>query len=71
MFLEIFIPSYFGSVVFKKGQEISYAVFQSNWIELDHDIKKSLHILLIRSMEPVQIRSAKTFDLNLSTLLKV
>ncbi|XP_055305788.1 odorant receptor 94a-like [Sitodiplosis mosellana] len=71
MLLEILIPSYFGSYVFLKGEEIPYAAFQSNWIVLNKDVKQSLRILMVRSMKPIQIHSAKTFTLNLTTMMKV
>lgn len=71
MLLEIFIPSYFGSSVISKGDEISYAVFQTNWIGLDKDVKQSMRILMLQTMQPIQIRSVKTFTLNLTTMMKV
>lgn len=71
MLLAISIPSYFGSYVFEEGEMIPYAVFQSNWIELNKDTKQSIGILMVRTMKPIQIISAKMFALNLTTMLKV
>lgn len=71
MFLEILVPSYFGSFVSSKGEEIPYALFQSNWIFMDASIKKMIRIFMLRTMTPIQICTAKVFFLNLGTLMQV
>lgn len=69
--MEIFIPSYFGSVVSVKSEQLTYDIFESGWINSSKNEKKMLQILGERTLRPISIYAAGIFKLNLTTMLKV
>lgn len=71
MVTEIFVPSYFGSLVLAKSMKLTYAIFKSNWIHAPNQFKRELQIFAERTMRPITIFAASVFILNLATLLKV
>ncbi|XP_055304753.1 odorant receptor 33a-like [Sitodiplosis mosellana] len=71
MITEIFIPSYFGSAVYIKSQKLCYDTFTSNWLPASVKYKRSMQILVERTLQPISIYAASVFLLNLTTLLKI
>lgn len=71
MITEIFIPSYFGSDVYIKSEKLCYDTFKSNWMLAPIKYKRSMQILVERTLKPISIFAAGVFLLNLTTLLKV
>lgn len=71
MFIEIAIPSYFGSTLTKSSEQLPYDIFKSNWLVQSESYKKSLKILVERTLRPISIRAGHVFHLNLSTMLSV
>lgn len=71
MITEIFIPSYFGSVLISKSEKLTYDIFKSNWISAPKKYTRAMQILVERTLRPITIYAASVFMLNLTTLLKV
>lgn len=71
MITQIFIPSYFGSTVYIKTEKLCYNIFESNWTPTSLKYKRSMQILVERTLRPITIYAAGIFELNLTTLLKV
>lgn len=71
MIIEIFVPSYFGSVLSIKSQKMTYDIFESGWINSSENEKKMLQMLGERTLRPISIYAEGIFKLNLTTMLKV
>lgn len=71
MITEIFVPSFFGSIVSAKSESLSYEIFKSNWIPAPKGFKRAIQIYTERTLKPIVILAADIFMLNLITLLKV
>lgn len=71
MITEVSVPSYFGSDVLIKSENLSYDIFKSNWIPATERYKRNMQILIERTRRPITIFAARVFMLNLITLLKV
>lgn len=71
MAVEIFVPTYAGSVFRAKSESLSHEIFKSNWINKSQRYKKSMMILVERTLRPIRISAGSVFELSLSTFLKV
>lgn len=71
MMIEIFIPSYFGSLVYLKSEKLCYDIFKSNWMHASEKYKRSMRIFGERTLRPISIFAGNVFMLNLLTFLKV
>lgn len=71
MTLQIFMPCYYGSVVYAKSSMLSTCGFESNWLEQSLSFKKSLIIFVERTIRPIGLKAGGLFDLNLKIFLSV
>lgn len=71
MFLEIFVPAHFGSVLIENTGNLYNDVYKCNWYELSDDFKRSMSILVAKTLQPMAIQSAGIFQLDLISMLKV
>lgn len=71
MTLQIFMPCYYGSVVYAKSSVISTCGFESNWLGQSLNFKKSLIIFVERTIRPIDIKAGGLFELNLKIFLSV
>lgn len=71
MIVEIFLPSFFGSLIHSKSERLPYEAFKSNWSEEDIMFKRAMMILVERTLRPMTIRAGNVFELSLTTFLKV
>lgn len=71
MMNQIFIPSYFGTLLTIKSNELTYSLFKSNWVTQDMNFKKAMIILTEKARKPIVIIVGGLFTLNLSTFLSV
>lgn len=69
--IEIFLPSYFGTLINVESERLPYEAFKSNWSEEDGEYKKCIMILTERTLRPMKIRAGNVFELSLTTFLKV
>ncbi|XP_025266018.1 uncharacterized protein LOC105249981 [Camponotus floridanus] len=73
MLTQISIYCWYGNEVKLKSQQLIYNVFEMEWLTLDHNVQKSLLIIMTRSMIPIEFTSAYVISMNLEsfvTLLK-
>lgn len=71
MFTQIFIQSYFGSVVSSKSDRLTHDLFSSNWMETNKNERVCLIIAIGGTIKTIVIWAVGLFALNFSTLLKV
>lgn len=71
MMVEVFVPSYFGSLTQIKSKRLSYDVFSSNWLHENQKYKMNLMILVERTLRPMHLKCGNLVELGLETFLKV
>lgn len=71
MMNEIFLPCYFGNEVTLRREEISHAVYSSDWIHLSQKFKKNMIIFLEGLKRARILKSGKIFTLSLFSFLTV
>lgn len=71
MIIEIYVPTYAGSMLRAETETLSHEIFKSNWLNKSHRYKISMMILVERTMRPIQITAGSLFELSLPTLLRV
>lgn len=69
--VEIFAPTYAGSLFYERSESLPREIFNSNWIDKNQRYKAAMMILVERTLRPIRIAAGSLFELNLSTLLKV
>ncbi|KAJ6640375.1 Odorant receptor 94a, partial [Pseudolycoriella hygida] len=71
MMNEIFLPCYFGNEVTLKREQLSFAIYSSEWFNLPQPFKKNM-ILFLEGLKRVRIlKSGKIFTLSLFSFLTV
>lgn len=71
MFIEIYIPCYFGTLLHYKSSKLTEAVFHSNWTEQSVKFKRFLLLFAQGTIRPIRIFAGGLFELNLPTFLSV
>lgn len=71
MIFEIFVPTYAGSLLRLESETLPHNIFESNWMNKNEKYKKSMMILIERTLRPIRIAAGSVFELSLSTLLQV
>lgn len=71
MIFEIFIPAFSGSEITWCSERLPYEIFKSNWTGQTKEFRKSLMILIERTLRAHSINAAGIFTLNLTTMLNV
>jgi hypothetical protein len=71
LFLDNFVPCYFGQKIELRSDRFCEKVLHSNWIGGDHKFKKNM-IILMENLKITHKFTAKgLIDINMSTFLKV
>ncbi|XP_063925970.1 odorant receptor 42a-like [Zophobas morio] len=68
--LQIFMYCWFGEEVQAKSSKLSYAVFESDWMDLSEEIKKKL-LFFGMHLKPVRISALNVFYLSLDTYMGI
>lgn len=68
---QIFIPSFFSSQLIDESEQITYAVFESQWIDRNEKCKRAYKILVERTFQSMSIYSGRQVLLSLPTFEKV
>ncbi|KAL0116260.1 hypothetical protein PUN28_011237 [Cardiocondyla obscurior] len=71
MLTQIFIYCWFGNKVKLKSLQLTDSIFQMEWPLVDNNIKKSLLIIMKRSMEPIEISTVYILTMNLDSFVTV
>ncbi len=68
---DIFMVMYLGNEIKLSSDELSYCVYESNWIEQTISCKKCVIILMERLKRPQELIVGKIYPLNLLTFTSV
>lgn len=71
MIIEIFVPTYWGSVLIEKSRKLTHDIYCSNWFETGLEFRKNFLILGVRTLKPIALYGGGLFLLNLSIFLSV
>lgn len=71
MFIEIYIPCFFGALLYYKSSKLTEAAFHSNWIEQSPNFKRLLLMFAQGTHRPIRIFAGGLFELNLPIFLSV
>ncbi|XP_029665585.1 odorant receptor 22c-like [Formica exsecta] len=71
MLTQISFYCWYGNEVKLKSQQLASNVFEMEWITLDHNVKRSLLIIMTRSMIPIEFTSAYVISMNLESFVGV
>ncbi len=68
---DIFMVMYLGNEIQLSSDELSYCLYESNWIEQTQSCKKCITILMERLKRPQELIVGKLYPLNLLTFTSV
>ncbi|XP_031633731.1 odorant receptor 33b-like [Contarinia nasturtii] len=71
MFIEIYIPCFFGTILHYKSDELTASIFHSNWIEQNAYFKHLMIIFTQGTIRPIRIFAGGLFEVNLPTFLAI
>nr|XP_015840912.1 PREDICTED: odorant receptor Or1-like isoform X3 [Tribolium castaneum] len=71
MLSEIFLYSYYGTILYEENQTLTNAVYMGKWYNYDTKSRKALVILMERSKRPMLVTAGKILDLSLETFTTV
>jgi odorant receptor len=71
MIIEIFLPCYFGNELSLASSKLSTAMFHSNWIDENRDVKVSMLVLMENLKQEMTISAFEVFQLNLETFTTI
>lgn len=71
MFIQIFLPCYYGNEIFITSQELTTQVFHSEWLSESKEYKKSLKFIMEISKKPIKITSYNLLKINYETFTSV
>ncbi|RZC35671.1 7tm 6 domain containing protein [Asbolus verrucosus] len=69
--VEIFMYCWFGNEVELKSRKISYAAFESDWLNISMEVKKKMVFFILRSQTPLKMSALNLFYLSLDTFMRV
>lgn len=67
----IYLPTYFGQEIRHESSSVGYAMFESNWPELDVKKKKNILLFVEMTKSPIQLRACYIFEINLENFVFV
>lgn len=68
---QLLLNCYFGSRLTQESNEITHAIYSSQWMDRSEKCKRGIRILMERSRRPMAIRAGGLFDLSLPTFVQV
>ncbi|KAJ3645572.1 hypothetical protein Zmor_007875 [Zophobas morio] len=68
---QIFMYCWYGNEVESSSNLVSYAAFESDWIELPHHVKKNLLVFIINVIKPIKISAFDVFYLSVETFMTI
>ncbi|XP_061385565.1 odorant receptor Or2-like [Danaus plexippus] len=71
MVIQIFAPSFLGTLITYQNQELVFAAYNSDWFARSESFKRSIKIFMVRTNTPVVIDGLKLFPLSLETFTSI
>lgn len=71
MFIQIFLPCYYGNEIFITSQELSQKLFHSQWLDGSKKYKKSLTLMMEIIKKPIKINAYALLKINYETFTAV
>ncbi|XP_064212339.1 odorant receptor 94b-like [Tribolium castaneum] len=71
MLAEIFLYSYYGTLLYDESNSLTNAIYMGRWYEYDIKSKKALIVIMERSKKPMIVTAGKILDLSLVTFTTV
>lgn len=71
MIIQLFVPCYYATLLFYKSNNLTNALFHSNWLKQSLIFKRMMIIFLQAVHRPITIVAGRMFTLNLTTFLSV
>ncbi|XP_072753277.1 odorant receptor 46a-like isoform X2 [Anoplolepis gracilipes] len=71
MLTQIFVYCWYGNQVRLKSRQFVDNIFEIKWLTLNKNLKKSLIIMMERTVMPIEITSAYTFSVNLDSFMTI
>lgn len=68
---QLLLLAHFGNTVQSASDEVSTAIYESNWIDADTEYKKILLMAMISVRNDLRVKAGKIFDINLANFLFV
>ncbi|RZB66617.1 7tm 6 domain containing protein [Asbolus verrucosus] len=68
---EVFLYCWFGNEIQIKSGQLSYALFESDWISLSPEVRKNLIIFMLKVQKSLNISALGLFNLSLDTFMKI
>ncbi|XP_073960849.1 odorant receptor 4-like isoform X2 [Choristoneura fumiferana] len=62
---QIFLLCYFGDMLMRSSMELSEAVYNTSWYQMDQSMKKNILFVLARARRPCKLTAANFADVNL------
>lgn len=71
IFLQIFWPSFFGSELTAKSNEIVSSIYDSSWTEASYECRKLMNTMMEMTKKPIRITVAFVFHVDLENFIFV
>ncbi|CAL1676388.1 unnamed protein product [Lasius platythorax] len=71
MLTQIFVYCWYGNQVKLKSRQFIDNIFEMEWLTLDNNLKKSVIIMMERTVMPIEITSAYTISVNLDSFMNI
>lgn len=71
MFIQIFLPCYYGNEVLITSQDLLHKLFHSQWLDGSKKYKKSLKFMMEIIKKPIKINSYSVLKINFETFNSV
>ncbi|XP_025155995.1 odorant receptor Or2-like [Harpegnathos saltator] len=68
---QIFIYCWFGNEIKIKSLQVADNIYRIEWLALDNSIKKSLLLIMKRSVSPIEFTTAVVITMNLDSFVSV
>lgn len=71
MSLQIYLPCYYGNEVTINSNNLTNALYKSNWINMDIQTKKLIYIYMELLKRPVVIKAGNFFYIGLDVFVRI
>lgn len=68
---QILLNGFLGSRLTDQSDDITHAIYSSQWMDRNEKCKRAMCILIVRGMRPIRIFAGGLFELSLPTFVKV
>ncbi|XP_038220703.1 odorant receptor 67c-like [Zerene cesonia] len=68
---QIFMSCYFGDMIVTSSLQVREALYKCKWYDAEPQIKRTIHIIMLRSQKPCSVTAAKFATLNISAFTTI